>query len=402
MKVTYLLTNFPAVSETFITNEIIDHLSAGLDVNIISTTHAPQGQWEQALLQGPLQGRVRYLNLKTDDIKLVKVASAAWAALCLLGRPKFVVRCLMNGDARALRVAYRLSGIRPNADIIHAHFGPMGTLGGDLIAHGFLSGKLVTTIHGFDISKGKFGSSGYMRELCKKSDLILTVNKAWKSKMMAVGCQAASIRTHYLGVDVDALSPSIRTPKSTEFVFCSVGRLVEKKGHIHSIEAFYLLKIRSNIQARLVIVGDGPLYNEAEALIRRLDLEDSVSLLGALVNQDALEIVRDADAFLLPSATAADGNMEGIPVSLMEAMALQKPVISTLHSGIPELIDNEVSGLLVPERDVEALANAMIRIANDDGLARDLAKAGREKVRASFNARLQGAALRCIYEEVTL
>lgn len=401
MKVRYLLTKFPVLSETFITNEVLDHLAAGLDVEVISTDRRPEGEWEQALLRGPLQGRVRYLGIGSNDSSRVKATGAAWAALCLYRRPKFVVQSLSTGDARALRVANRLSDGRFEADIIHAHFGHMGVLAGDLLAHNLLSGRLITTVHGFDISKGALGSShAYMRDLCDKSRLVLTVNNVWKARMMAAGCQADRIRTHHLGVDVDVLSPPSQQAKSPEFVFCSIGRFVEKKGHLYSIRALHQLRSKTNTRARLVIIGDGPLYAEAQALVTQLGLDDSVSLMGALVNQEALKFARAADAFLLPSVTAADGNMEGIPISLMEAMALEKPVISTVHSGIPELIDSGVDGLLVPERDVAALADAMIRVANDSALARRLGKAGREKVQTSFNARSQGAALRQLYEEV--
>jgi colanic acid/amylovoran biosynthesis glycosyltransferase len=147
----------------------------------------------------------------------------------------------------------------------------------------------------------------------------------------------------------------------------------------------------------LQFVGDGPLLPEAQALVQTLGLSGIVEFRGGLEHGSALALLAQSDAFILPSITASDGNMEGVPVSIMEAMALQKPVISTWHSGIPELVEHGVSGLLVPEQDVETLSRAIEVLADNPAERARLGAAGRVKVERSFNASTLGNELRAVY-----
>jgi glycosyltransferase involved in cell wall biosynthesis len=134
-----------------------------------------------------------------------------------------------------------------------------------------------------------------------------------------------------------------------------------------------------------VLAGEGELRRHLERRIARERLAGVVELLGSVAHEKVPELLAGATAMVLPSVRARDGQMEGIPVALMEAMAAGVPVVSTRLSGVPELVEDGVSGLLVPERDPEALASAMERVAADPALADRLAEAGRRAVRERFD-----------------
>lgn len=396
MKIVYLLDRFPVLSQTFILSEVLDHLRVGSDLEVVSIAGRPRESWARDIIEGPLKGRVHYLDASGGNTAR-KLAASVLDFGRFASRPRLLAEALAKRDVRLLRVARRASEI-PRADIVHAHFGNTGILAGRLAKHGLIAGKLVTTIHGFDLSKGKLGSSqAYMREIGRRPALVLTVNDVWRQRLIDAGCDPGKIRTHHLGVDTAALRPN---PVSNDaFTFSSVGRFVEKKGHLFSIRAFDLLRRRHPARpCRLTIIGDGPLLSEARELVSSLERENEIDLPGALLHEEALARVRRADAFLLPSITAADGNMEGIPISIMEAMALGKPVISTIHSGIPELVSSGEDGILVPERDVEKLSAAMEQVITDEALSVRLGIAARAKVKRDFDGENQGERLRQLYK----
>jgi glycosyltransferase involved in cell wall biosynthesis len=165
----------------------------------------------------------------------------------------------------------------------------------------------------------------------------------------------------------------------------SVGRLSEKKGLVHLIRACRILKDRE-YDFTCHIVGDGPQRAELKGLIEQLSLEDTVHLRGALPHEEVIENYRQATLFVLPCIKSQDGDMDGIPNVLPEAMAMQVPVVSTDISGIPELVDDQVNGLLAPPGDDDALAAAMARLLDDPALCERLGQSGRQSVVDMFDA----------------
>ncbi len=164
----------------------------------------------------------------------------------------------------------------------------------------------------------------------------------------------------------------------------SVGSLFEKKGQDYLIQAVALL-IRRGLNLQCLIVGDGPRRPLLEDLTRRLGLSGAVVLAGPLPNDKVKSLCQRATVFALPSVTSRTEGTDGIPVSLMEAMASAKPCISTPIAGIPELLEDNVTGLLVPERDPLSLANGIQRLLSDVDLCRRLGENARRKVEAEFN-----------------
>ena len=397
MRVAYVLGNFPILSQTFIIQEICDHLDSGLDLSVIVLGSEKNASASLASVHPHLTDRTRYLGLPSRRFERVYTLAKMTAA-----DPRALVnglRVCRGGRFSDVWLAATLSTVKPKYDIIHCHFGNVGQTAAIMRRRGLLSGKLLVTVHGFDISQGKYGfARKYYSDLFEHTDCLLPVSNYWKTKLETLGADPARVIVHRMGVDLDDLKPAVQQGHQGLLRLCSIGRFVEKKGHFHSIRAVAKLKaMRPDLKVSLLFVGDGPLRSQAEALVQALGLSDSVDFRGGLQHASALELLAESDAFILPSVTAADGDMEGVPVSLMEAMALQKPVISTWHSGIPELVEHEKNGLLVPEHDVDALAGAIVLLADNPSLRVRFGLSGRSKVEQSFNARRLGKRLRELY-----
>jgi glycosyltransferase involved in cell wall biosynthesis len=169
-------------------------------------------------------------------------------------------------------------------------------------------------------------------------------------------------------------------------VITSVGQLKEKKGFAFLLKACRLLK-EKGYSFRCEIIGEGPLRSALEQQIRELSLESCVTLHGALPHENVIDQLKSSTMFVLPCVTSSDGDRDGIPNAILEAMALQVPVISTSHSGIPEVITDEVNGLLVPPADAPSLAQAMARLLDQPQMGRQMGERGRQIVNESFDAR---------------
>jgi colanic acid/amylovoran biosynthesis glycosyltransferase len=181
----------------------------------------------------------------------------------------------------------------------------------------------------------------------------------------------------------------------------TVGRLVEKKGLEYAVRAVALAR-RTCPNLRYEIIGDGPLRPALGELVDKLNLAPIVSLLGAADCDFVRRKMAATDLFMLPSVTANDGDQEGIPVSLMEAQACGLPVLSTRHSGIPELVADGESGFLVAERDVEALASRLTYLIEHPESWPRMGRAGRTIVESRFNIEALNRDLLQIYEHAIL
>lgn len=175
-------------------------------------------------------------------------------------------------------------------------------------------------------------------------------------------------------------------PENNVPLLLFVAQLAERKGAQVLVEACSILSERG-VLFRCTMVGGGAEQEvlRLRQLVERHALDGAVEFAGAVPQERLKQYLQRADVFVLPCITASDGDMDGIPVSLMEAMAMEIPTVSTYVSGIPELIENEQSGLLVPEQDPEALADAIQRVLRDEELRERLGKNGRCRVQAEFN-----------------
>ena len=190
-----------------------------------------------------------------------------------------------------------------------------------------------------------------------------------------------------------------RAVTNEEFRLLSVGRLTEKKGMDTLVKAFASVR-KKHPRAKLIIVGEGEEKRKLRRLIKKYKLGKQVVLKGALPHKEVQHELAKCHLFIIACKTARNGDQEGIPNVLMEAMATGRPVISTYHSGIPELIEHKVTGYLVPERSPSKLGRMINHVLDARGEWGEVVSRAREKVERNHNIEKQRAKLEDLYLRV--
>jgi glycosyltransferase involved in cell wall biosynthesis len=269
---------------------------------------------------------------------------------------------------------------------------------------------LVTTFHGFDATMdhppgGRPRVTWWMyrhkkEELIKEGDLFIAVSSSIREKLLAQGFPEEKTIVHHIGVDPDRLPVNRSLSRETLSRLVTVGRMVEKKGFLDLISAFSLMS-NELPSISLDIIGDGALRPRIEAKIKSLGLQQRIRLHGALPYQETHRLVSEADLFCLPSKVASNGDTEGLPISILEAMSMGVPVVSTRHSGIPDAVLEGKTGLMVNEGDIQGLTTACLRILTDAELWLKFSRNSRIRIEERFDIRLQTARLESEYERLT-
>jgi colanic acid/amylovoran biosynthesis glycosyltransferase len=285
-----------------------------------------------------------------------------------------------------------------NVKLIHARF---GVTGAELLnVKQALGIPMLTSFHGFDLPTNVRTINKYdgrLERLFKEGTAFTVTSNNMKKILVEYGCPKHKIFVHHSGIDIEKFSYKKREfPEDGMITILSVGRLVEKKGMKYLIEAVHQVS-QQYPQIRLRIVGDGNLRKELEAQVKQLKLENIVELLGETPHEDIIREMQQAHLFALASTTASDGNQEGIPNVLKEAMSTGLPVISTKHAGIPELVRDGRSGFLVPERDATAMAHSILHLIKNSDQWNKMSKIGRRTVKRLFNTQKQIEELDYIY-----
>ena len=227
--------------------------------------------------------------------------------------------------------------------------------------------------------------------------LVLVRSESLRRAVADLGCDLKKIEVQRTGIPVDEFPFRERSlPGNGEWRLAQAGRLIEKKGLPVTLRAFALFQ-RQHPNATLTIAGEGPMLDQLHKLARELNIEGRVSFTGFVSPEQLRDIYYRSHIFLHPSQTGHDGNQEGIPNSMLEAMATGLPVFATQHGGIPEAIEHGVSGVLVPERDYEGLAGVLLNAAQDFDLLSRIARSGAEVVRKNFDLYTQARRLEDIY-----
>ncbi|MBI2663192.1 glycosyltransferase [Candidatus Woesearchaeota archaeon] len=271
-----------------------------------------------------------------------------------------------------------------NHNIIYSQLVFAGMIG--VLLRKILNKKIpvITTFWGKDVDNLIKNKKIY-KLLIKEGDLFITLSPDMNKDLINAGCDRNKVKDINIGIDLKNFK--YRKPKKSKKVaFLFVGRLIEKKGIKYAIEAFNKIK-NNNFELR--ILGDGPLENELKLLVNKLGLKDKVIFISNKGVKDTRKLSLDefnkADVFLLPSILASDGDKEGTPFVLMEAQAMGIPCISTYHAGIPYLVLDNKTGFLVKEKDVNSLANKMLKLAKDYNLRLKFSKAGRKHIEENYN-----------------
>ncbi|MCI3734839.1 colanic acid biosynthesis glycosyltransferase WcaL [Escherichia coli] len=391
MKVGFFLLKFPLSSETFVLNQITAFIDMGFEVEIVAlqkgdtqNTHAAWTKYNLAArtrwLQDEPTGKVAKLRHRASQTLRGIHRKNTWQALNLKRYGAESRNLILSAICGQVSTPFY-------ADVVIAHFGPAGVTAAKLRELGVIRGKIATIFHGIDISSREVLNhyTPEYQQLFRRGDLMLPISDLWAGRLQKMGCPREKIAVSRMGVDMTRFSPRPVKAPATPLEIISVARLTEKKGLHVAIEACRQLK-EQGVAFRYRILGIGPWERRLRTLIEQYQLEDVVEMPGFKPSHEVKAMLDDADVFLLPSVTGADGDMEGIPVALMEAMAVGIPVVSTLHSGIPELVEADKSGWLVPENDARALAQRLAAFSqlDTDELA-PVVKRAREKVEHDFN-----------------
>ncbi|QTH72585.1 glycosyltransferase [Pseudoalteromonas xiamenensis] len=378
--------SFPSRSETFVTNQIMALLDAGVNVTILSVYRGDVSLFEQCHLKPyKLAQRTCYLldELPSNSalkklLQRTKQVLATPIILALLVNIK--KRALPVQTLKLLACASRLKEANTTFDWVVCHFGHNGVFANQLRHLRLIQGKIATIFHGADISAVEPDDAvgRAYRTMLEDTELALPISELWARKIKRLGVPADKIVIQRMGVELTRFhfrfTPHTQGPLK---VFCAA-RFSEKKGLLDAIDAIAIAS--KHTQLHFELGGFGELEPQIKAHIASKQLAEHISLLGPLSSEQVLQKLNESHVYLLPSITASNGDREGVPVALMEAMAAGVPVVSTQHSGIPELIDHEVSGLLAPERSPEVLASYLVKLAIDDSLREKLAISARNKI----------------------
>lgn len=385
---------FPVLSETFVIRQISGLLEQGVDVTIVAGQKGDCSVLHELFLRHRMADRVRYIRRSADALgKLAFIfkfivaspfSKNGWVQL------KAAFSAAVKGNfSSVLDISERFTIGRGSQylgafDAIIAHFGHNGVRAMKLKEAGLISGPLVTIFHGFDMSNYRFLKKWMpsYSELFRKTDILLPISDLWKDRLIAWGAKSEKIRVLRMGVDVESFpKPMVSDEVAAPLRVLSVARLTEKKGISYAVNG--VKNARAAIHYK--IIGAGPLQEVLESQSINLPPTKTIEFLGKKSQKDVFAELEWADVFLLPSVTASDGDMEGIPVSLMEAMAKGVVVLATRHSGIPELISDEKTGFLVAEKSAGEISKKLDLIAGDYARLNEIRMAARAKIEMDFN-----------------
>ncbi|HEX2030076.1 MAG TPA: glycosyltransferase family 4 protein [Actinomycetota bacterium] len=383
-RVGYVLKKYPRLSETFILDEALALEAAGVDVSIFSLRLPDDGRFHAELAR--VRAPVEYL----PEFGSASTLASFRALEALDGRARgglgralaFLDRLPPDRRAGLLVQALHLAerATRQGIEHLHAHFMTVAAHAAYL-AHLLTGIPFSATAHAKDLYRESVDAAVFA-EVARAASAVVTVCEANRRHIEERLVADARVEVIYNGVPLDRL-PADRPPRDRRLVL-GVGRLVPKKGYGVLLEACRLLADRG-VAFRCVLVGDGEERPRLEAQRDRLGLRGSVELRGAASREEVLGCMTRAAVLAAPCVTGDDGNRDALPTVLLEALALGLPVVSTPVGGIPEIVDDGVHGLVVPEGDPVALAAMLERALGDDRLWARMAEAGPRRAAERFD-----------------
>jgi colanic acid/amylovoran biosynthesis glycosyltransferase len=287
---------------------------------------------------------------------------------------------------------------RIDARVLHIYFGQIGVHLLPLIRA--WKNPSIVSFHGADVTvdMNKRAYRDATRQMLEAVKLVLVRSESLRRALADLGCDPKKIEVQRTGIPLEDFPFRERSfvAAATEWRLVQAGRLIEKKGLPVALRAFAVF-LDQYPNATLTIAGEGPLLVQLQKLAHELNIQERVSFTGFISQEQLRQIYYRSHIFLHPSQTGHDGNQEGIPNSMLEAMASGLPVFATEHGGIPEAIENGASGVLVPEGDHEKLARALLDAAEDPELLSRIARSGADVVRKNFDLHAQAQRLDDIY-----
>ena len=390
-RVGYVTKVYPRFSETFIVNEILAHESAGLTIDIFSLRRPQDTHFQNAISQ--VRAPVTYLP--DGALKAEAFWDALRAASVLPGAEAGMVAA-QTASAADTSAALVLAHLVRQRGIVHlhAHFASSATTVARIGA-AFADITYSFTAHAKDIFHESVCQNDLERKLADAAATITVSDFNLKYLQRTFGAASARVRHVNNGLDLERFPCQL--PAGRRRRVLAVGRLVEKKGFATLIEACALLRDRG-VTLDCELIGGGELEGALRTQIDRLGLHPQVALSGPKPQADVVRAIAGASVLATPCVVGSDGNRDGLPTVLLEAMALGTPCISTDVTGIPEVIEHDRTGLIVPQHDAGQLAAAIERLLDDDALQRRLATAARRQIETKFDSRHTASELRAIFE----
>lgn len=404
-RVAYVLKRFPRISETFVAAELLELRRQGEDVTVFALSR-PDEPFSHRFLD-ELDVPVVYLPHRPlrEPVRVARGLVAAWRHPLRWGRAgAAVLPPSVRGWRRLLQATVlarelRMAGI----DHVHAHFASTAARLAHLARR--MGGPAYSvTAHAKDIYHEDVRADR-LAETLDAAVFVATVSEANVRHLRGVLAPGTAVELVPNSVDVERIEarpmrrPMRRptrwpTRQPASRTVLAVARLVEKKGLDDLVRACGALAA-SGLPVRLELVGDGPLRAELEALAEACGIE--ARFLGPLDHDDVLDRYRTATVFALPCVVASTGDRDGLPTAVLEAMASGLPVVATAVNGLAEAVVDGVTGFVVPERDPDALADAIARVVSDPALADRLGRAGRRRVVERFSLRASATRLRQLF-----
>ncbi len=386
LRIAYLTSRYPAISHTFIFREVLRLRERGIDVRVASINEPDRPAEDMPIDEASESEKTFYVKRQGAWRALITTAVAVAVSPLDVLRGLTLAIQLAGADIRriVLHLFYFVEALllidwmkRNRLTHLHVHFATaVATVA--LLAARISRTPFSMTVHGpdefFDVSryslKTKVEEAAFIcciGEFCK-SQLMKEVDPRYWPKLVTVP----------LGVDLEEFAPQDHPGTLPEFRMLCVGRLVPQKGQHILLDAMARLASMGR-QAHLTLVGDGPHRASLERLVHEQGLANRVTFTGPQNRNRVRGYLAESDLFVLPSFA------EGIPVALMEAMAMEVPCISTYVAGIPELIRSGCDGELVPASDADALAAAIARLMEDDSLRREMGRSSRRRIGEKYN-----------------
>lgn len=394
MKIAYVLQMFPKLSESFVLNEIVELLKRGHDVHIFSISRSCEMITHKEIEEYNLLEQAHYFAPKLVFTNNPFRFSMYFA--------KALIWSLSTGNISKnelkadVKLAYFATIMKEkDVELIHAHFANVGSVARRL---GKMLGLSYTlTVHAFDIYMDQ--DTDELRKVMNDAESVVTIseyNKNYLTGEIGVNNKIELIRC---GIDLDKFKSQKKLRADDKIRMLTVARLVEKKGIAYLIKAIPMV-IKEMPKCKFTIIGSGPLYDHLQQLVRDLDIERYVQFRGDVSDSELMQYYDDADMFILPCIITENGDRDGIPVSTMEAMAMELPVISTTVSGLPELVEDGASGILVTPKDEKAIADAIITLCKDSELRINMGEKGREIIEKKFNIVSEAEKLMGVFETI--
>jgi colanic acid/amylovoran biosynthesis glycosyltransferase len=373
--------SFFAISETFVHRQVLG-LSRHHQVTMLAYRFENQDRFPVDVAKVPLRPYRNILDMLIT--KVLRKLSGQHYGMSFLNQ-RFVSQLIKENKR----------------DLIHAHFGPSGI---DILPVARqLNVPVVASFHGIDAAPAMLDNKEYERkvqDLISYASAVIIVSPHFKDTLK-LDKHASKVHLIPYGIDEQKFKPrtGITSRAHGKVIIQHVGRLVPKKGAPDLIRVFGKLSEKYD-DIELRIIGDGPEMEMCKVLIADLHLSEKVLLLGSQPHDAVSEKMHDADIYVLNSRIDDKGDMEGLPNSILEAMSMEKAVVSTYHAGIPQAIQNGENGLLVNEKDNDGLFAALESLIGNGPLRHRLGVAARKTVVSKFSAASMEASIQAVVAQI--